>query len=88
MVPIYSGILLNNKKKEILPSLAIWMDLENITLSKSDKDKYMISLILNLKNNTNKCIYKTKTDSQTQQTNLWLPKEKGSWGRIKIGIWD
>ena len=42
----------------------------------------------NLKNDANELIYKTETDSQTQQTNLWLPKEKGSWGRIKIGIWD
>ena len=48
----------------------------------------MISLILNLKSNTNKCIYKTETDSQIQQTNLWLPNWKGSWGGIKIGIWD
>ena len=31
----------------------------------------------NLKNDTNELIYKTKTDSQTQKTNLWLPKGKG-----------
>jgi len=31
----------------------------------------------NLKNNTNEFIDKTETDSQTQKTNLWLPKEKG-----------
>ena len=31
----------------------------------------------NLKNNTNEFIYKTETDSQTQKTNLWLPKGKG-----------
>ena len=31
----------------------------------------------NLKYDTNELIYKTETDSQTQKTNLWLPKEKG-----------
>ena len=34
----------------------------------------------NLKNNTNESIYKTETDSQTQKTNLWLPKGKGGGG--------
>ena len=47
----YNGILLRHKKDEILPSAAIWMDLESIMLSelsqtKKDKYKYcMISLI-------------------------------------------
>ena len=41
----------------------------------------------NLKeNDTNELIYKTKIDSQTQKTNLWLPKGKG-WGD-KLGIRD
>ena len=41
----------------------------------------------NLKYDTNELIYKRETDSQTQKTNLWLPKrdfqsirKKGSWG--------
>ena len=39
----------------------------------------MTSLICGiLKNDTNELIYKTEIDSQTQKTNLWLPKEK--WG--------
>ena len=41
----------------------------------------------NLKNDTNELIYKTETDSQTQKTNLWLPKGKGSWGH-NLGVWD
>ena len=45
--------------------------------SKSDKDKYYITFMWNLKNNTNESIYKTEADSQTQKTNLWLPKGKG-----------
>ena len=40
----------------------------------------------NLKNITNELIYKTETDSQTQKTNLWLPKGKGGMG--KLGVWD
>ena len=41
----------------------------------------------NLKNNTNECIYKTDTDSQTQTTNLWLPKGKEGGERDKLGVW-
>ena len=48
----------------------------------------MISLIVeSKKSDTNELIYKTEIDSQTQKTNLWLPKEKGG-GRDKLGIWD
>ena len=36
----------------------------------------------NLKYDTKELIYKTETDSQTYQTNLWLPKGKGGWGGI------
>ena len=40
----------------------------------------------NLKKYTNELIYKTEIDTQTQKTNLWLPKRKG--GRDKTGVWD
>ena len=36
--------------------------------SMSDKDKYYITYMWNLRNNTNELIYKTETDSQTQKT--------------------
>ena len=49
----------------------------------------MISLICGiLKNDTNELIYKTEIDSQTQKTNLWLPKGKGGGWRDKLGVWD
>ena len=46
--------------------------------SKPDKDKHhVILLIFGIwKKDTNELIDKTETDSQTQKTNLWLPKGK------------
>ena len=45
---VYDGILLNHKKKEVLPFATTWMDLEDIVLSEisqTEKEKYcMISL--------------------------------------------
>jgi len=29
------------------------------------------------KNDTNELIFRTETDSQTQRTDLWLPRERG-----------
>ena len=46
---------------------------------------YAITYMWNLKIDTNELIYRTETDSQTQKTNLWLPKGKG--GRDKLGVW-
>ena len=77
------------KKKEIVPFAISWMDLKIIILSgisQKEKDRYhMISLICRIqKNDTNELIYKTKTDSQTLKTNLWLPKGKGrEEGRVR-----
>ena len=71
----------------MMPSAATWMGLQMITLSKvsqTKKDKYMISLQWGAgKNNINELIYKTEIDSQTQNTNLWLPNGKGA-GRDKL----
>ena len=65
-----------------MPFAAIWMDPENLILSEvSQRRTNMISLTGGiLKNDTNELIYKTEIDSQTQKTNLWLPKQK--WGNI------
>ena len=44
--------------------------------TKSDRES-QISYVDCKKNDTNELIYKTESDSQTQKTNLWLPKGKG-----------
>ena len=56
------------KKNEIMTFVATWIDIEIIIISEvsqTEKDKYMVSLMWNVKNNTNELIYKTATDSQT-----------------------
>ena len=65
-VCVYDGILAI-KKNEIMPYATTWMHLETIILSevKTEKDKYYITYMWNLINNTNEAIYKTETDSQT-----------------------
>ena len=40
------------------------------------------------KNDTNELTYKGETDSQTQKTNLWLPKRMEGEGKDKLGAWD
>ena len=76
----YSAI----KKNEIMPSEATWMDLEIIILSEVRQRQipYDITCTWNLKYNTNEFINKTETNSETQRTNLWLPKREGDEGGI------
>ena len=68
---IYNRILLSHKKKEIMPFIAAWFQLEIIILSEvnqKEKDKYhMISLMCMwiLKSDRNEPIYETETDSWT-----------------------
>ena len=57
MAHIYNGILLNHKKNEILPFGTIWMNLQDIMLSEisqTEKDKYMNSLIMECKTESNR----------------------------------
>ena len=64
-VEYYSAI----KKNEAMPLAATWMHQEIIILSQmSERERqiqYDIPSLWNLKYDTNKLIYKTKTDSQT-----------------------
>ena len=78
------GYYSSMKKNEILPFAVMWI----LCLTKQVKDKYYITYMWNLKNNTNKCIHKTEKDSQIQN-NLWLPKagEKKK-GKLGMGLRD
>ena len=56
---------------------------DHIEWSKPDRERqipYDITYMRNLKYDTNELNYTTEIDSQTQETNLWLPK--GKWGGI------
>ena len=58
-------------KNEILPYSVTWMVMEGIMLSEisqTEKDKYYILTLWNLKNKTND-YNKTETDSQIQRIN-------------------
>ena len=68
IVHIYNGIPLSHKKKERMPFAAIWMDLEIIILSKSERKRqipYDITYMWNLKYDTNEPIKEAETHSQT-----------------------
>ena len=67
-----------------MPFAATWMDLEMIILSGvSQRKTQAITYMWNLENDTNKFLYKTETDSQTQTTNLRFTKGKGKEGQIR-----
>ena len=61
------------KMKRMRPFEGTWMELEMIILhevSQTEKDKYDITYMWNLKNNTNESIQKIQTDLQLQKTNM------------------
>ena len=52
-----------------------------------EKDKHNeVTFMWNLKYDTNELTYETETDSQTQRSDLWLPRGK-KW-RDGLGVWD
>ena len=53
--------------------------LNHVNLTRERQISYDSTYMQNLKNDTNELIYKTEIDSQTQKTNLWLPKGKGGF---------
>ena len=62
VVYIYNEIFLSHKKNEAMSFAATWMDLEIIILSEesqTEKNKYHIIYMCNLKNDRNELIYKT-----------------------------
>ena len=67
-----------------MPFSGTWIDMEIIILTEvSQKETYDITYMQNLKYDTNEPIYKTETDSQTQRTDLQLPRR-----REGLGVWD
>ena len=90
-VEYYSAI----KKNEIMPFAATRMDLEIIILSevkleRERKIPYDITYMWNLKYDTNELTYETETDSQTQRTDLSLPRgvEVGEGWSGSLGLVD
>ena len=65
---------------------ATWMDLETIILSEVSQKEipYDITYMWNLKYDINELIYETETDSQTQRTDLELPRER-EFGERRTG---
>ena len=81
----YYSAIKNNK---IMSFAATWMDLEILILSEVRLRKTNITghhSYVESKINTNEPLYKTKTDSQTYRTDLWLPRGLRSEG---LGVWD
>ena len=68
-VDYYSAIT----KNEIMPFAATWIDLKIITLSEVRQRQipYDIFYMWNLKYDINELIYKTKTDSQTEEQHCY-----------------
>ena len=71
------------KMNEIRLFAVTWIYLKIIILNevrKMDKYHMLFFYMKSKKKDTNELIYKTEIDSQTQKTNLWLPKGKGEGG--------
>ena len=77
------------KKDQITLFAATWMDGPadyHIKLRKSERKRqiqYDITHMWTLRYGTNEPTYKTKTDSQTQRADLWLP---GGRDGLRFGI--
>ena len=77
------------RENKILPFAATWMDLDSIILSgviETEKDRYGITYMQNIKNSTNESIYKIEKDSQKQKTNVSSPKGKEGKKRYRLGV--
>ena len=81
-------ILLGHKKGQNNVICSKWMQLEILILSEARKRQTPqdIPYMWNLKQDKSEPIYETETDSQTQKTDLWLPR--GRWeGGDGWGVW-
>ena len=74
-----------------MPFVATWMDLQIIILSEVKSDRKTNNMIFRVcgilkKNDTYEFTYKTKIDSWTQKTNLWLPEGIAEARKDKSGV--
>ena len=91
MVHIYDRLLLSYKKEETVLFVETWIDVYTIIqseLSLKEKNKYhIISFICGIqKNYTDELICKAEKKTQTQRTNVQIPRGKGEWD--ELGNWD
>ena len=75
-----------------MPFASIWMELEIVILSEIsqiEKDRYRIlTHICGIqKNGRDEPICKAEIETQTQRTNIWIPRG-GSGGWDELGDWD
>ena len=66
MVHLHDGILLGHKKKKVLPSATVWMELENVTLSEISQQRKTNTIWFHSyveSNEQNELTSKTETDS-------------------------
>ena len=88
VVHVYNGVQLNHKKERnnaIHSNMDATRDYHTRWSQKEKQISYDITYMWNLKYNKNELIYKTETDSQSQKTNLRLPKGKGGY-KLGVGI--
>ena len=71
-----------------MPFIAMQMDLEIIILSevKSERERQITYVYVNLKYDTNDLIYETEANSQTQKTNLCFTMQRAGEGEINQDI--
>ena len=88
VVHIHNGILLSHKKNEMMPYVAIWMDLQVIIEVKSvDRERQISYDTANMqtqKSDTHELIHKIETNTQILKANLRLPNGT-SEGNVKLG---
>ena len=91
VVHIYNGILLSHKKEwnnTICSNVDGPRDYHT-KWSKSGRERQIYDLIYmcNLKNSTNKLIYKTEKQSHRHKKQTY-GYQRERWGRDKLGVWD
>ena len=87
VVQIYNGILLSHKTGSFVET---WMDLETVIqseVSQKEKNKYFILMHTCgiQKNGIDELICKAEIETQTQRTNVWIPRGKDGGLDWEIG---